>query len=254
MALIASLPFDAATFLILFARIGAVLMLLPVFSDAAIPAQIRLVAALGFTAGLYGLLGHKVVPAIDGGALRPMLIVSEMLVGIAMGMIVRILFSAASMAGALISLQTGLSSVLLPDPSVGAQSTVLARFVTVAATVTCLSMQVHHLWILSMVRSYSLFPVGGWPPAEDFARLAIQATGQAMVLAVGLSAPLLIYGIVFNVALGMAARMAPTIQVFFITQPLNILLGLGLVAVTIGSMLRVFAEAMGNFVQSGWSF
>jgi flagellar biosynthetic protein FliR len=75
-----------------------------------------------------------------------------------------------------------------------------------------------------------------------------------MLLGVGLAAPLLVYGIVFNVALGLAARMAPAIQVFFITQPLNLLLGLGLLAAVIGGMLRLFAEAMGNFVQSGWSF
>lgn len=249
-----AIPFDVAAFLILFARIGAVLMLLPAFSDTAIPAQVRLLAGLGFTAGLYALLGHKVVPVVSGTSVLPTLVISEMLVGLAMGMIVRMLFSAASMAGAIVSLQTGLSSVLVPDPSIGSQSTILSRFITVAATTTCLSMQVHHLWIASIVKSYGLFPVGGLPPAEDFARLAVQVTGQAMLLGVGLAAPLLVYGIVFNVALGLAARMAPAIQVFFITQPLNLLLGLGLLAAVIGGMLRLFAEAMGNFVQSGWSF
>lgn len=254
MPLLASLPFDPATFLILFARIAAVLMLLPAFSDTAIPAQIRVLAAVGFTAGLYALLGHRVTPSITDQGVLATLVVSETLVGLAMGMIVRILFSAASMAGGIMSLQIGLSSVLLPDPSIGSQSTVLSRFLTVAATVMCLSMQVHHLWIASIVKSYTIFPVGGLPPAESFARLAVTATSQSMMLAVGLAAPLLVYGIVFNVALALAARMAPAIQVFFISQPLNLLLGLGLFSVTVGGMLRVFAEAMGTFVQNGWSF
>ncbi|ARS28990.1 flagellar biosynthetic protein FliR [Sphingomonas sp. KC8] len=249
----ANLPFDATAFLILFARVGAILMLLPVFSEDAIPPRVRLMLGLGFTAGLFGLLSGRVTPVIGSETALPGIIISELLVGLAMGMIIRILFNAASMAGAIVSLQVGLSSALISDPGMGGQSPLIARFVTVAAAVMCMAMGVHHLWIASIVQSYALFPVGGLPPAEDFARLAVETTGQAMGLALSLAAPLLVYGIVFNVALGLAARMAPAIQVFFITQPLNILLGLALFAVVIGTMLTSFAEAMGTFMQNGWS-
>ncbi|MCJ8158667.1 flagellar biosynthetic protein FliR [Sphingomonas sp. LaA6.9] len=247
------LPFDATAFLILFARIGAVLMLLPAFSEDAIPPRVRLMLALGFTAGLFGLLEGRVSPVIRSDTALPGIIIAETLVGIAMGMIIRILFNAAAMAGAIVSMQVGLSSALIADPSAGGQSTLLSRLVTVAAAVTCMAMGVHHLWIASMVHSYALFPVGGLPPAEDFARLAVQTTGSALALALSLAAPLLVYGIVFNVALGLAARMAPAIQVFFITQPLNILLGLSLFAVTIGTALTAFAQAMAAYFQDGWS-
>ncbi len=67
-----------------------------------------------------------------------------------------------------------------------------------------------------------------------------------------LAAPLLIYGIIFNVALGLAARVAPAIQVFFIGQPLNLLLGIAITAVTIGTVLTFFATAMGDAMQGGW--
>lgn len=248
----AGLPFDATAFLILFARVGAVLMLLPVFSEDAIPGRTRLLLGLGFTAGLFGLLSGKVTPAIGSETALPGIIIAELLVGLSIGMIIRILFNAASMAGAIVSMQVGLSSALIADPAMGGQSPLLARFVSVAAAVTCLALGVHHLWIASMVQSYGLFPVGGLPPAEDFARLAVATIGNAMGLALSLAAPLIVYGIVFNVALGLAARMAPAIQVFFITQPLNILLGLALFAVVIGTALTGFAEAMAAFMHNGW--
>ena len=249
-----ALPIDAATFLILFARVGAVLMLLPAFSEEAIPMQVRLVMALGFTAGLYGMLAPRVGGLALNEAGLPMLIIAEMLVGMAMGMIVRILFSAAAMAGAVVSIQIGLASALVVDPSQGGHSPLLSRFLGLAAIVVCLALGVHHLWITSMVHSYGLFPIGGLPPAEDFAMLAVRVLGEATSLGIGLAAPLVIYGAVFNLGLGLAARVAPTIQVFFITQPLNLLLGFAVLAMVVGAMLNGFAAAMAEFMQNGWSF
>ena len=246
------LPAEAAIFLIVFARVGAVLMLLPLFSEDAVPMQLRLLMALGMSAGLWGVLSPHVAPAAQGGSLEA-IVIAELIVGIAMGMIVRILFQAAAMAGSIVSLQIGLSAAMLFDPAQGAQSPLISKVVSVAALVVCLGIGVHHLWIASIVKSYALFPVGGLPPAEDFAMLAVSVTGRAMALALSLAAPLIVYGIVFNVALGLTARMAPAIQVFFIAQPLNLLIGLGIFAATIGVMLATFSEEMAAFMQGGWS-
>ncbi|HUD95497.1 flagellar biosynthetic protein FliR [Sphingobium sp.] len=248
------LPIDAATFLILFARVGAVLMLLPAFSEESVPAQVRLVTALGFSIGLYGLLSPKITPVAHSEFALPMIVIAEMLVGIAMGMIVKMLFSAASMAGAIASMQVGLASALVADPSLGGQSPMLSRLIGLAAVIVCMAIGVHHLWIASIVSSYTLFPVGGLPPAQDFAMLAVRVLGQATSLGVSLAAPLILYGAIFNLGLGLVARVVPTIQVFFITQPLNLLLGLSLLAMVAGTMLTGFATAMTDFMQNGWSF
>ncbi len=247
------LPQEAAVFLVLFARVGAVLMLLPVFSDEAVPGQIRLLLAFGFSAGLWGLLSGKIGPAIGAEAALPAILLAELLVGLAMGMIVRLMFYAAAMAGAIISMQVGLSSVLVFDATQGSQAPLLGKFVMVAAAVVSMGFGVHHLWIASIVQSYSLFPVGGLPPFADFGALAVSVTAKSMGLAVSLAAPLIVYGIVFNVALGLSARMAPAIQVFFIMQPLNLLLGLALFATMIGAMLSTFAQAMAAWMQAGWA-
>ena len=99
-----ALPVETATFLILFARVGAVLMLLPVFSEEGVPAQIRLLISLGMALGLWGLLGPR-IPAEAAGVL-PSTIITELLVGFAIGAIVRIMFFAAVMAGSLVSLRS----------------------------------------------------------------------------------------------------------------------------------------------------
>lgn len=247
------IPLQASAFLILFARVGAVLMVLPVFSEEAVPGRVRLLIAFGLSLGLWGLLSPSVLPsARDGDALAGILVV-ELAVGLALGMIVRLMFQAAVMAGSIASMQMGLSSALIFDPALGGQTPVLAKLVVLAATLVCLAMGVHHLWIGAIIRSYDLFPVGAVPNLGDFANLAVTTIGKSMGLAVSMAAPLLVFGIVFNVALGFSARLAPTIQVFFIAQPLNILLGMALFAVVIGAMLSAFAVAMGDWMQSGWA-
>ncbi|TCM17733.1 flagellar biosynthetic protein FliR [Novosphingobium sp. PhB165] len=257
-ALLAALPVDATTFLILFTRVGAVVMLLPAFSEESVPAQIRLVMALGLSVGLYGLLAPRIGPVLQGPqggmANLPIIVIAEMLVGLAFGSIVKIMFTAAAIAGSMATQQVGLSSALVNDPSMGGQSPLLSRLFGLAAVLVCMAFGVHHLWIEAIVRSYSTFPVGGMPPAADFAQLAIHVTGQAMALGVSLAAPLILYGALFNLGLGLAARVAPQIQVFFITQPLNLMLGISLVGVTLGSMLTAFASAMTAFMQDGWKF
>ncbi|WP_033921484.1 flagellar biosynthetic protein FliR [Sphingomonas sp. 37zxx] len=246
------LPAQAATFFILFARVGAILMLLPVFSEDAVPGKIRLMLALSMSAGLWSIIGAKITPVAADSVMLPGILIAEILTGLAIGMIVKIFFMAIAMAGSIISLQVGLSSALINDPAQGGQAAVLSKLVNVAAVVVCMAAGLHHLWIAAIVRSYALFPVGVLPPAADFAMLAVTTIGKAMSLAISLSAPLLIYGIVFNMALGLSTRLAPAIQVFFLMQPLNLLLGVTLFASMIGGILTVFSDAMMVWMQTSW--
>ena len=252
-ALIAEVPLHLASLLILFARIGAVWMLLPMFGEDSVPGPVRLLMALGMSLALLGLLGPRVTPfAAQDSALVATILV-ELAIGLAIGSLIRIIMQAASMAGALISMQIGFSSALLFDPAVGGQTPVLARLIALAATLVCFAAGLHHQWIAAIVRSYDCFPVGAVPNPQDWAALAIATVGTATSLAVSLAAPFLVFGIVFNVALGLSARLAPALQIFFIAQPLNLLLGLALLGVTLGTILSTFSAAMSAWTAGGWT-
>ena len=247
------MPLYATAFLLLFARVGSVLMLLPVFSEEAVPGQVMLLLALGLTLALSGLLGGNVLPhAHDESALLGLLL-AELLAGLSLGMLVKLFFQAIGMAGSLVSMQVGLSSALLFDPSLGGQVPVLAKLCALAAALVCLGLGIHHLWIAAIVRSYSVFPVGAVPNLGDLAQLAVATVGQSFALAVSLAGPFLVYGLLFNLALGFSSRLAPAIQVFFIAQPLNLLLGLALFAGTIGAMLTIFGDQFALWLQDGWT-
>ena len=246
------LPGDATAFLLLFARLGALLMSVPLFSEDAVPGRVRLLMTLGMTAGLWGLLGPTMPRLVGDEPRLAAMLVTELLIGLAIGMLIRMMFMAITIAGGIISLQIGLTSALLFDASAGGQVPVLSKLMNIAAVLVCMGLGVHHLWIATLVHSYSLFPVGTLPPAKDFLDLAIMTAGRTMAIGLGLSAPLVIYGLVFNMALGLASRLAPAIQIFFIAQPLNLLGGIALLMLLIGSMLAAFANSLSAWTMAIW--
>lgn len=249
----ADLPLAATAFLILFARVGAVLMLLPVFGEESVPGQVRLLLALGMTLALFGMMRSETEPLAAAGEVALLgTLLAELLVGLGFGLLVRMIFQAAAMAGSIASLQIGLTTALVFDASAGGQAPILAKWFSVAATLVCFAMGLHHLWIGAIVRSYDLFPAGEVPNPADWALLAGATAGKAMALAVSLAAPFLVYGIVFNTAVGFASRLAPQLQIFFMVQPLNLLLGMALLTVTAGAMLSLFATSFAGWLQGGW--
>jgi flagellar biosynthetic protein FliR len=253
MPILAELTALAPAFLLMFARVGAILMVLPVFSEDAIPGQVRILFAVGMSFALWGIIGPHLQALPTGQTQVFGTLVIELGLGLAIGTLIKIMFQAVVMGASIISLQVGLSSALVFDPALGGQSPVLAKLVAVAAALFCMSLGLHHYWVATIVRSYDVFPVGVAPDVGDFASLAVSTLSKATTLAVSLAGPFIVYGIVFNVALGFSARLAPSIQVFFIAQPLNIVMGLALFATTLGAILAEFASVFTSWMQSGWS-
>lgn len=254
--MVTALPDATILFALLYARLGGILMLLPAFSDESVPGRIRMMIALAITASLYPLMRQHVAPALEyvssGNIALASTLLTELLLGIALGLVVRIFFHAIGIAGGIISLQIGMTSALVFDPSAGGQVPVLAKFISIAALLLCMSTGVHHLWIASLVKCYDHFPVGMVAPAGDFAQLALMSARGAMALGLSLAAPIVVYGIVFNVALGLTARLAPQIQIFFIAQPLNLLLGIALTAAVLAASLYGFAHKMAEWTHMVW--
>lgn len=244
LALLAPLTVQAPLFLLLFARIGAALMVLPLTGDEAVPGRIRILLALGVTAALFALAAPLLPPPDTlpkAPAAFALLILPELVIGLALGTAVRMLFWAIGMAAALASVAIGLTSALTVDAATGGQVPLLARLATLAALIVCLASGLHHLWFAALLRSYAVFPVGGWSAVGALTPVAIGAAGEALRLALALAAPLLAFALLFNLILGLIARIAPALQIFFIAQPLGLALGLALFAVVTGPVLHGFA-------------
>ena len=243
---------QAQDILLLFARIGAFCLVMPFFSDEALPGPIRLLLSLAMTIALSGLL-RGLLPAMPVSAPAMLILLgSELACGLMFALLVRLFFMALGMAGAIMSIQTGLTSAIAYDPATGGQAPVLSRLASLCGLVFCLSLGVHHVWIAALVDSYRLFPPGALPDAPDMLTLAVETVARALAVAVSLAAPLLAYGLIVNLALGLFARLAPAIQVFFVGQPLVLALGLLLTAATLPPAIAVFAGLHEQWLADLW--
>jgi len=172
------------------------------------------------------------------------------LIGLAIGAILRTFMAAMAIAGEVISIATTLSFAQTANPMAGLQNTTLSTFLSLLAMVLVMVTGLHHLFIAAMVRSYALFPYGHTAPVGDFAQLAIRTASETFALGVQLSAPVLVFSLVFNIATGLVGRAMPQFQIYFAAAPLQVLLGLSLFALSLGVMGSYWLDRFRDVLQT----
>jgi flagellar biosynthesis protein FliR len=237
-----SLTGAVLVYLLVFARSGAMLMLLPPIGDANVPSRVRLVLALALALALAPTVASsypQTAPAST--AALALLIVQEITVGVMIGTLARIIINTMSIAGTIIAAQTGLSYAEALDPtSHGQQGAVIGNFLSILAMVMIFASNLHHLAIGAVAGSYHLIPPGTSLPTGDMAELAVRIVSETFLLGFQLSAPFLVFGFAVNAGFGILARMMPQLQVFFVATPLNIMVGFVVLTLLLGTMTTLF--------------
>ena len=234
------LPALAAAFLLTFARVGAMVMLLPGIGEMNVPSRIRLAMALVLTAIL--LPAHQAAYTVDLTAIGPVLLVlfQELIIGAVLGLTARLAMSALQVAGTVVAQQLGLGFVTAIDPTQNQQGLIVGNFLTVLGVTLIFATDMHHLVIAAMNDSYTIFAPGELPLVGDVAQHLTKIIATSFRIGIQLSAPFLVFGLLFNLGLGILSRLMPQMQVFFIGLPLSILLGFLLLIVVIGAMMGTF--------------
>jgi flagellar biosynthetic protein FliR len=241
---ISFLPALAATFMLVFARIGIMVMLLPGLGEMSVPARVRLSVALVLAAVLLPL--HRDAYQIDLRTFAPVasMLAQEMFVGALLGFTVRLLISALQVAGSVIAQQLGLGFVTAVDPTQGQQGTIVANFLTMLGLTLVFAADLHHLVIAALNDSYALFKPGEVPLPGDVAAHTTSTVALAFKIGIQLSAPFIVFGLLFNLGLGVLARLMPQMQVFFVGLPASIIIGFLILILVIGAMMGVFLGAV----------
>ena len=234
-------------YLLVFARTGAMVMLLPPIGDANVPARVRLVLALAIAIALAPTVSSA-YPQAAPKALTALvvMIAQEITVGILVGTLARIIMSSITVAGTIIASQTGLSYAESLDPTQnGQQSAVIGNFISMLAVVMVFGANLHHLAIGAVAGSYHMIPPGTSLPTGDMAELAIRIVSSSFMLGFQLAAPFMVFGFAVNAGFGVLARMMPQLQVFFVATPLNIMVGFVVMTLLIGTMMTLFLNFYG---------
>ena len=242
--MLAALPALAFHAMLLMGRLGAAAMVLPGLGEQDVPAMLRLGLAFALVALFLPVLRDG-LPAPPADAARLVQLVGlEVVIGLWLGGVARLLVLGFAMAGQMVALLIGLTSALVSDPQLGGQAAVTARFASLLAALAMLSTGLYALPLAALAHSYAVFPPGGpWPAGEAAEAMAI-AAGQGFALALRLAAPFVFGAVVLNVSLGLLSRVAPQVQVYFVAIPGQALAGIALLALLVGPMLAAFTGAM----------
>jgi flagellar biosynthetic protein FliR len=139
-----------------------------------------------------------------------------------------------------------LGFVTAVDPTQNQQGVIVGNFLSVLGITLIFATDLHHLVIAGLNDSYSIFRPGEMPIVGDVAQHITQIIAMSFRIGIQLSAPFLVFGLLFNLGLGVLSRLMPQMQVFFIGLPLSILLGFLLLVLVIGAMMGTFTGYIEN--------
>jgi flagellar biosynthetic protein FliR len=234
---------------LVFLRVGAVVMLIPGIGDGVVPPRIRL--------GLALLLAICLAPAVQPalGALPPSAgdlggaAIKELLIGLMLGALLRMMLSVLAVAGEVISLQTTLAFAQTSNPSQAQPGAAIASFLTLLGTTLIFASNLHHLFIGAIVRSYTLFAPAHHVLVQDAATVAVRTAASCFSLGIQLAAPLIVFSLVFQIATGLVGRVMPQFQIFFASTPLTVLAGLSIFALGLGGGMLLWLDRYGQFLK-----
>lgn len=217
-------------------RVGALLMAMPLIGTRALPARIRVIAALALSMALAPLLPAP--PAWNGfDAATVLSVARELALGVAMGFMLRLVFEAGALAGELISQGSGLSFAQMSDPLRGVQSGVVGQWFYIAFGLLFFAANGHLAMIALLVHSYEVLPIGtALPDVEASLRIAPEFFSVVLRGGVTLALPVMVALLAVNLAFGVLSRAAPALNPIQLGLPISVLVGLFLIAMLAGEL------------------
>ncbi len=219
-----------ATFLWPLSRILAMVATAPILGNPSIPVRVKLGFAVMLTILVMPVV-EKSLPQVDpASGIGLIILLQQVLIGVAIGFVMRIVFVAVETAGELIGLQMGLGFAIFFDPQNSGQIDIIGRFLGVIASLAFLAMDGHLMMIALISKSFSTLPVGlDGITNVTFTTLANWG-GEIFKSGLQLSLPVLTALLITNLALGILTRVAPQLNIFAVGVPLTLSIGLFVLA------------------------
>jgi flagellar biosynthetic protein FliR len=234
-------------FALVLTRISAFFLVLPVFGWKSIPVQIKIAAVVLLSLFFYWVKPPAASVREASLLIAVLMLAAEATYGLALGLIIALLFSVVQLSGRIVEQQMGLTMAEIIDPLTESETSPFPSLLEMIFVLLFLSANGHHLFLLVLSRSYDVFPSGTTPTIALLAG-SVVSTSTAMFLAsLRLAAPMLAAFLILMVALAMLARLVPEMDILFITMPVRIALGLFLAAAFlpfINSFVAEMAEWM----------
>ncbi len=234
-------------FLLVLLRVSALLMAAPIFGHRNMLGRAKIGLAVMVSLIVFPLVADQGIEIPQGFFPYVFMMVREVLMGLILGFAVLLLFVGIQFAGQLAGLQMGFGIVNVIDPQSTDQVSIIGQFLNILAILLVLSSNGHHIILTGMMNSFDAVPLGGAVELNaGVIHKLIALSAQVFVIAVKISAPVLLALFLVSTAMGILARTVPQMNVFIVGFPLQI--GVGLIAIAIS--LPVFYLLLGKLIRS----
>lgn len=225
--------------LLVFVRMSSIFVITPVFGRSELPSYLKIGLAFFCSYMLMPLLGAVQVEYTNLLSFA-VIVAKEFLVGIIIGYVSFLVFSALYIAGQFIDIQIGFGMVNVLDPTMNTQVPLTGNFIYILTTMLLLAMDGHHVLLSALFKSYSVLPINGFQFTEAMVNNIGAIFADVFLIGFKISVPILAAILVAEVALGILSRTVPQMNVFVVGIPLKI--GIGLI--TLYLMLPIFIQIM----------
>ncbi|WP_298561257.1 flagellar biosynthetic protein FliR [uncultured Aliiroseovarius sp.] len=225
---------------VVFLRVGAAMALLPAFGETMVPVRVRLFLGFAFTVIVTPAVANTVTPSVEQLG-SPIYLMSEPIVGLGFGIILRLAIMTLQIAGSIAAQSTSLAQLMGgnnsdPQPAIG-------HVLTISGLALAAMLGLHVRIVEGFILSYQVFPVGALPDPLGFSDWGITHVAHSFGFAFALAAPFVIVSLLYNVALGVINRAMPQLMVAFVGAPAITAGGLILLALTTPVLLPIWQRA-----------
>ncbi len=230
-----------------FLRIGMMLTVMPIFGGRLVPARVRVVLALAVTVVLVPVI--PAAPAVD--PLSPvgvLVTVQQLLIGLAMGFMLQLVFSALLIGGQTVAMSMGLGFAAMVDPQNGVQVPVIGQYFTVVATLLFLALDGHLVMIAVLADSFHALPVAPLGMGRDDLWAVAAWAGRMFAGGVLIAMPVVTAMLLTNIAFGVITRAAPQLNIFGVGFPMTLTLGFVVMMFALPSLIPQFTQLFDDAV------
>jgi flagellar biosynthetic protein FliR len=232
--------------MLVLSRVAGIFAALPVFGGKVLPTRIKALIVFMIALVCFPTLSVALPQMPSDAFSLALLAFSEVMIGLTLAFITQIIFAGVEFSGQIIGMQMGLTISSILDPSRGVQTQIMSVVQTLFATLMFLSLNIHHLFIRAIMDSFTVIPLGGWRLSGELVNFLVMRTADVFIIGIRLAAPVMVALLLTTVALGIMARAFPQMNIFMISLPLNVGLGLIILGMTLTIFFHVLEVSFGQ--------
>jgi flagellar biosynthetic protein FliR len=240
-------PIEFRTYMLVLLRFSIILFMFPVFSSSVFPATLKVGFAMVVSLLFYSVVEVDITRFPLSVVATGLLIFAEALIGLTLGLCLRVFFASVQLAGQIIGFQMGFAMINVVDPMTGANVTIMDQLAYWVSLLTFLLLNGHHIMFLAIIESFELVPIGSFMMQEAIMAKYVELGAQMFLLSIKIGAPVIASLGFVSVGFGLISKFAPQMNVMIVAFPLKIVAGLLLFSLVLQIVVMMTKNYVAHF-------